>query len=141
MTLKLVNGGEVLALEYLVNKSQPQDLVLRLFQNDITPSDTNTASSYTESTFVGYAPVTLIGANWSSQEGNPSFIIYPDQVFASSAAQAAQSNFGYFLTRLASGELVWAEKFTSPQVIQNLTDKFAVAPRIEAGDRVELVAE
>ena len=39
MSLVLVNQGEIIMLEALVNKTAPQNLVLRLFQNNVTPAE------------------------------------------------------------------------------------------------------
>ena len=76
MALTFVNGGEKATLEYLVNKvTSQEDLVLHLFTNDITPSETDTVGSYTEASFTGYSSVTLTGASWGAvTEGDPSSI-------------------------------------------------------------------
>lgn len=134
MTLKLVNGGEVIALEYLVNKDAPQDLVLRTFKNNITPADTDVAASYTESNFTGYAAITLTGASWTVTPGDPAVATFAERNFTSSADQTLQTVYGYYLTRATGGELVWSERLPTPQAIQNSGDRVSVTPRIEASD-------
>ena len=69
MALNFPDSGENLVLEMMVNKTAPQNLVLRLFKNNITPSDTDTAGTYTEATFPGYAAITLTGASWNAASG------------------------------------------------------------------------
>ena len=44
MTLVVPNVGEVRALEHILDES----LTLKLYSNNITPSETDTASTYTE---------------------------------------------------------------------------------------------
>ncbi len=63
--LVVVAGGESLALQYLVNKGSPQNLVLGLFTNNKTPADADVIGDYTEATGFGYAALTLTGASWS----------------------------------------------------------------------------
>jgi len=134
MTLKLVNGGESLALQYLVNKASPQNLVLRLFKNDKTPADADVVGDYTEANFTGYAAPTLTGASWTVTPGDPATAAYAEQDFTSSADQSAQTVYGYYLTRATGGELVWAERFPTSQVIQNNGDRISITPRITAAD-------
>ena len=62
MPLNFPDVGENIALEAIVNKTAPQNLVVRLFRNNITPSDTDVAGTYTEAVFPGYAAITLTGA-------------------------------------------------------------------------------
>jgi len=129
-TLILPNAGEVKLLENFVNKTAPQDLELRLYQNNITPAETDTAATYTQATFTGYAAVTLTGATWSVASGAPSEASYPIQSFLSSADQAMQQLFGYYVVGGADGVLRWAERFTDgPYPVSNLADEVRVTPK------------
>lgn len=137
MALKVTNSGEVLTLSYLVNKEQPQDLVLKLFKNNITPSDTTVAGDLTESDFDGYDDIVLDGDSWTVNAGDPSYAIYAEQDFTSSADQTLQWVYGYYLVRETGGELVWVEKLPTPQAIQNNGDRVSVTPRIELQDATD----
>jgi len=133
VTLLVPNVGEDLALQYLVNKASPQNLVLRLFKSNTTPAEGDTAGTYTEADFTGYAALTLAGASWTVTPGAPSQAAYAQQTFTSSAEQASQSIYGYYLTRLTGGELVYAERFTDgPYAIAHLGDAIKVTPQITA---------
>lgn len=133
MTLLVPNIGEDLALQYLVNKASPQNLVLRLFKSNTTPAEADTAGTYTEADFTGYASITLTGASWTTVQGAPSQASYAQQSFTSSADQASQNVYGYYLTRLAGGELVYAERFSDgPYAIAHLNDVIKVTPQITA---------
>lgn len=130
MPLVVPNHGEGDALRYLVNNAAPQDLVLRLFTNNVTPAETDTAATYTEASGNGYASLTLAGASWSITEGAPSFASYAQQTFAFTGALG--NVYGYYLTRATSGRVAWAERFTdAPYNIQNNGDSIKVTPRIE----------
>jgi hypothetical protein len=131
MALLVPNGGEVIALSYLVNKSAPENLVLCLFQSNTTPAETDTIATYTEATFTGYANITLAGASWTVTGGAPSSATYAQQTFTSTAGSQSQNIYGYYLKRATSGDLVYVERFTDgPYLIANNGDAIKVTPAI-----------
>jgi hypothetical protein len=66
MNILIANVGELRALENIVNKTAPENLVLRLYTSNTTPAETDTAGSFTEATGNGYAAKTLSGASWTA---------------------------------------------------------------------------
>jgi hypothetical protein len=132
MALLFPNTGEVIALEALVNKTAPQNLVLRLYKSNTTPGETDTAGTYTEADFTGYNAANLLGAGWGSATGGaPSSIAYAQQTFTSSAGSQNQNVYGYYLTQVSSGTLVYAERFSDgPYNIANNGDNIKVTPTI-----------
>lgn len=114
MTLLVSNSGEIAALAYLVNKAAPENLVYRLFTNNITPAEGDTAATYTEAAGGGYASKTLAGASWTVTPGNPSTAAYPAQTWTFTGALTAGATvYGYYVTRVTTGDLVLAETFAS----------------------------
>jgi hypothetical protein len=110
MALVVPNASEVLMLEYILNKTAPQDLTVRLYDNDITPDESTTELTLNEVAGNGYAPKILTAANWDITPGNPSEAVYNvEQVFTFTGA--AGNIYGYYVTR-TGGELMWAERFT-----------------------------
>lgn len=133
MSLLVVDGGESLALQYLVNKATPQDLKLVLFKSNITPAETDVIGTYTEADFTGYSLVTLTGASWTVSGTAPTSIGYAQQTFTSSAGSQNQNVYGYLLKRAAGGELVLAERFSDgPYNIVNNGDLIKITPAITA---------
>lgn len=131
MTLLVPNNGEGDALSYFVNKSAPQDLVLRRYSNNVTPAETDTAASYTEAAFTGYAALQLAGAGWTITEGAPSSAAHAQQTFTSTAGAQSVSCYGYYMTRLTSGRIALAERFTDgPYTIVNNGDQIKITPQI-----------
>jgi hypothetical protein len=132
MTLLVPNNGEGDALEYFVNRASPQNLVLRLYQSNTTPAETDTAATYTEATWTGYGAITLTGASWGApSEGAPSSIAYAQQTFTSTAGSQSQTNYGYFMTRATSGRIALAERFgDGPYTIVNNGDNIRITPQI-----------
>jgi hypothetical protein len=131
MTLLVPNNGEGDMLAAITAKAAAENLVLRLFKSNTTPAEGDTTASYTEADFTGYTPLTLTPASWVVSEGAPSDATYPQVTFASTADQAAQSVYGYYLTRVTSGRIAWAERFADgPYAIVNNTDQIKVTPKI-----------
>lgn len=130
------NEGEMKALEHIVNKTAPENLVLRLFKNNYTPVDAATSADFTEADFTGYSAITLTGASWASAvSGNPSSIAYAQQTFTSSAGSQSQIVYGYYLQQTTSGKVIAAERFTgTPPTIQNNGDTIKVTPTITLKD-------
>ena len=113
MALLVPNTGEVIALSYLVNKTASENLVYRLFTNNITPSETDTAATYTEATGGGYASATLAGSSWTVTGGAPSSATYAQQTYTFTGALTTNPDIrGYYVTRATTGDLVLAETFT-----------------------------
>jgi len=131
MSLVLINQGEADWLSMVVNKGTPENLVLRLFKSNTTPSETDTEATYTEADFTGYSAASLTGASWTVTPGAPSEASYAQQVFTSSANQTQQDIYGYCLTQSTSGRAQWAERFpAAPYPIANNGDNIGVTPKI-----------
>lgn len=133
MALLFPNQGEQLVLEAITNKTQPQDLDLCLYKNDVTPGETDTEATYTVADFTGYATIQLTAASWTTTPGAPTEIAYPQQTFTSSAGSQNQTIYGYYLKQRTSGKLVYAERFSgAPYTIVNNGDQIKVTPKITA---------
>lgn len=131
MTLVVPNNGEGIALANFVNKTAPQDGVLRLFTNNITPAETDVAATYTEAAWTGYASVSIPGTGATITEGAPSVAAWALKSFISSANQTLANNYGYFVTETTSGKIKWAERFANPPwPIAALNDEIDVTPQI-----------
>ncbi len=134
MSFLLVDQAEEIVARYLVNHSPSaaEDLVLRLFRNKKTPADGDTEADYTEATFTGYAHVDLSGIGWTITPDAPTLLQYAQQEFVSSADQAAQTIYGYYLTQVSSGKLVCAWRFDDgPYSVSKNLDKVKVTPKIQ----------
>jgi len=133
MAIVLPNAAEVIALRAIIND---EELDVRIFQNDITPDDDTVLADFTEADFIGYAPAMLISEDFSTTPGtagNPAVSLYNFVVsFTSTASQASQNCYGYYVVGRTSGDLRWCERFTdAPYNIVNNNDSFGLTPRIE----------
>ncbi len=131
MPLLIPNNGEGDMADAFVAKTTATALILRLYTNNITPSETDTAATYTETTFTGYSAITLTGASWTTTEGAPTQTAYAQQTFTSSAGSQSVSIYGLFMTRTTSGRIALAERFTDgPYSIVNNGDQIRITPQI-----------
>jgi hypothetical protein len=106
MAIVVPNNSEIFLLKYLLNIEEVDDPVLKLFSNDITPSETTVLGDFTETTDPSYSPATLVAINWtiSTVEGI-AVAEYPQLTFTFSTSADI---YGYFVTNNAETELLWA---------------------------------
>ena len=124
--------GEVRALSLIVGASPIQDLSLHLYSNDVTPSPSDTANTYTEVSGGGYSAKRLFGSEWLIEGGEPSIAQYPPQEFLFSGLPRIISVFGYYV--LQGDSLLWAERFRPeggfrpPFIVTGLGDRVVITP-------------
>lgn len=129
MTLVVPNVAEVVILEYILNKAAPAELDIKLYVNDVIPSETDTESTYVEASGFGYTEKQLISNSWSISPGNPSSSEHPQVTWTFTGALG--NVYGYFIVRRNDGKLMWAERFTNgPYNVQANDDKIKVTPRL-----------
>jgi hypothetical protein len=129
MALVVPNVGAVLALKAFLNHTAGQNGVLRLYTNNITPGETDTAGTYTEAAGNGYAAITLTGGSWTVTEADPASAAYAQQTFTFTGALG--DVYGYFVTQTTSGILMYAERFSgAPINIANNGDQIKITPTI-----------
>lgn len=132
MALLFPNTGENIALEALVNKTAPQNLVLKLFSSNTTPAEGDTAVTYTEATFSGYAAITLTGASWNAASAG-SISYSAQQTFTRNSTGTTENIYGYYVVQATSGTLVYAERdANAPFAVTNNGDAIKITPTISA---------
>src|SRR4051812_4198071 len=149
MALLVPHEGELQILTDLLGQGSREDWQLGLFNSNITPSEGDTASTYTahEAAFTNYArkPLTrAIGATYwntpvsQAPSGSPPWSSR-SQVGHSQYGSAAQSwtcgatgdtVYGYFVLGATSGKLIFAEAFSTSRTLAN-GDTIQVQPVFE----------
>ena len=131
------NAFKRMCLEAGLNKeAQDQDQYMILFKNDYTPAADDILADYTEAKFSGYAQASITGASWSVTTAEPAVASYAEQEFISDDDQTPETIYGYAIFLAMDDTFVGAERFSSPQVIQNDLDQIAVTPRIRLYQKV-----
>jgi hypothetical protein len=125
MSLVLVNQGESRMLENFLNSEAH---TLHLYSNDKTPGETDTESGYTEVTGGGYASKALAISGWTVTPGAPTEAVFAQQIWTFTGA--ADSAYGYYVTRDTDSKLMFAERFSDgPYAIANNGDQIKVTPK------------
>jgi len=131
MALIVPNSAEAFILGHILKGGLPEDLDIRLYTSNTTPTETDTILTYTEATGGGYAAIQLTAASWVITEGEPSLGEHPQVSWTFTGIVG--NVYGYYVTRRTSGDLVWAERFTNgPYDIQTASDQIRVTPRLTA---------
>ena len=111
MSLLAPDCGDLLALEYVLNKAAPDNVVLNLYTSNTTPAKGDTISTYTLCSISGYSAITLTGSSWSvSTTSHVTTGSYAAQTFNFSASGTV---YGYVITNNSGATVLWAELFTS----------------------------
>jgi len=133
MSLILPSASEKTMLDFTLGVTVPGNQKLKLFVNNYTPDDTTILANLTEMSTNGYADKTLTKTSWVSvagTTGNPATSTYAQQTWTFTNAGGANTVYGYFITDVTSGLLLWVELFASPKVIQNNGDQILITPTI-----------
>jgi hypothetical protein len=129
MALLVPDVGEVQLLTMALKKATVEAQTIKLYVNNYTPTENDTAASYTEMSTQGYAAKTLNRADWTiSSSAGVTTASQPQQVWTFTAG-AAVTVYGYFIIEATSGVILWAERFANPQVVQNDGDQIKVTPK------------
>lgn len=125
MAAVIVNRGKAQALTSFTGVA----MTLRLYSNNQTPSDAQTAANYTEVTGSGYSAIAL--GSWIVNEADPATASHAKQTFTFTGA--AGNVYGYYVTRNSDGALMFAERFSDgPYNIVNNGDSIGVTPNLSA---------
>lgn len=130
MALLVPDVGEVLFLKWCLNNAVPENQSLRLFVNNITPAESDTAASYTEATGGGYAAKSLTGSSWTvATASGITSGTYASQVWTFTGPLTTNPNiYGYFMKGATSGTLLFAEAAVTPYTPASSGDTYTVNP-------------
>jgi len=130
MALVVPDAAEEAFLDLILNVNY----TLHLFTNDPTDGEDLDAGDFTEATFTGYEAKNLTGGSWTTTPGDPATGTYAVQAFVSSADQAPQTVYGYYVTTTSGGALRWYEKFDEPITVQYNGEAIRVTPQFTLAD-------
>lgn len=130
MSLILTDVGAQVLLAKAFNTTK--DLTLRLFTNDITPTDAFVQSDFTEAAGGGYTAIPLSSDAIVSVVGTaPNAIAqaaYTQVSFNFTGALTTNGSvYGYYVTNTA-GQVIFAERATAPYIPANNGDALLLTP-------------
>lgn len=140
MSLLVPDVGEAKLLKIALGIDAQEDLLLKLFTNNVTPAETDTAATYTELTAAaqaGYVAKTLAKASWTVTANagvttaGAARADFAQQTFTLTGSTAV-AVYGYFVVGATSGILMWSEVFSGgPFNIPTGGGTINVTPRFE----------
>lgn len=129
--LVVADVGEVELLDKMLKDALlvDEDYIIKLYQNNYTPANSSTSSSFTEANFTNYAAKTLTRANWSaaSSVANQAQTSYSNQTWT--CGITGNIIYGYYVIGATSGVLYWAERFATTRILGD-TDTLTVTPKL-----------
>lgn len=136
MALVLADLGADVILGTFFVATAVQDLVLKLYVTDVTPSATgaDVIGDYTEAVGGGYAEKALArGAGWTlTVADDPSDVIYTQQTFTFTGPLTTNTTiYGYYVTNAAETVLLWAEKLAQSFAPYNNGDQLLITPKFQ----------
>ena len=95
------------SLIWMLQQITLSTLKLKLFTNNVTPSDNSVISDFTLATWTGYVDVSLVSGTWVSLgvASHVGTIVYPACVFSNSSG-SNQSAYGWIITNSAGTQLI-----------------------------------
>jgi len=131
MAVVLANIGKLVTVKLLVGAIAAEQLRLRLFVNDVTPTEEMLVFTFVEASFTGYSSI-LLNDTWVYTEGSSPYATHPVKYFASSADQILQTVYGWYIVRETSLEVIAAERFSTPPEITLDGQAIKVTPVVRA---------
>lgn len=136
MAIMVPDVGADEFLKVYFNNTRPaggNNLTMKLFVNDVTPADTNTAGSFTEATGGGYVSKTLTNGSWTITVGHdPSDATYAAQTWTFTGPLTTNTTvYGYFVTD-ADGTLIFADRLSSSFIPADNGDQLVITPTFQA---------
>lgn len=119
MALVMADVGEVVNLNSMLRTTTPEAQTLKLYSNNVTPAEGDTAATFTESVASGYAAVPLTRGTWTGAATSVGVTstTYPQQTFTFTGTGTI---YGYFVVGTTSTVLLFAElMFASGQVFNS----------------------
>lgn len=128
MSLKIVDGGISRMLDKMLT-AYGSTLVIKLFKSNTTPAAGDTAGTYTEATFPGYASQSVGTFGASTVASSTATATAAQNTFTRSSTGTTENIYGYYVLD-SGGNLLWAERDpAAPIAMTNSGDSYLITPK------------
>lgn len=105
---------------------------LRLFKNDVVPSEASVVSTFTIADFTGYSSSTATGWGAPTMSGGKAVSLGLLRTFVVGTPVVTTNNiYGYYIVESNTGLLIYAERFDPAPIAMNiLGDTITITPRL-----------
>lgn len=127
--LLVPNVGELVFLEWIVDRLNSDGVTVRLFQNDHTPGDADEEGDYTVASFDGYDAIAADAWQPPFTDGDEYAHTFHAACTWTNTGVTANTIYGYFVVKSVDGsQILWAERFESPVVIDTPGQSLSITP-------------
>lgn len=118
MALVSTNAGELRMLDELLDA---ENLTLKLFKSNTTPTATSVIGDFTECDFTNYTSKTLTAATWNAATtvSGKATATYDSTPLSWTCGTTGNTIYGYTVQSASGSTLLWAELFSSPRTLAN----------------------
>jgi len=122
MALIVPDVGEVIIADSMLAGIGIAGWYVLLFENNITPDQDTVFGDFVEATYIGYAaqPQNFGAAAIVAHKGT--IVGTAPLSFVVTTTGSPDTIYGYLVADANTGEVVYAERFASPQVMENAGD-------------------
>lgn len=129
--MNMIRKGYSLVLLEILRLGGLDNLTVRLFQNDMTPTEASVLADFIQCDFSGY--VQVVGRNFNTpvfdDQGNGNLVSASIAAFTQNAPTITNIAYGYYVVLNDGVTLVWSERFAAPQAFADTADNVAVVLR------------
>jgi hypothetical protein len=134
MALLVPDVGEVELLKRVLYPASAENWTLKLYKTNVTPAESDTASSYTVADFTGYADKTITntqsGATWAVPTTSTGTTSSTYGTTLTWSPTSSQTVYGYYVVGATSTTLLMAELFSTSKNLSN-GDTFNLTFKVE----------
>lgn len=133
MALVVPDLGEIeLLTKLLINTTDTEDYIVRLYQNSYSPDNTTVVGDFTEADFTNYTAKTLARSDWASPTTVGTKAESSTTTQSWTCGTTGNTVYGYYVVGSTSGVCLWAEEFAASRIlvdgdILNLLPKFTLS--------------
>ena len=127
MATVMTLAGKQYFMECGLNKDVPENLVMRLCKNDVTPDEDTVLADFTEATFTGYAELVTDAADWAvatvGVSGTNHIVASHGEIeFVSTADSQDETIYCAYIATETSGIVIAANRFSDPQIANHIVN-------------------
>jgi hypothetical protein len=126
MSLVFANEGLVNVLNKLTAATGWANVRIKLYKNNYTPLHSSVLADFTEADFSGYTAVTPSYGSATLSGDTATTTDSSSRDFTHDSGGTTNTIYGYYVVDITDAKVLFAELFSSSQVMQNNGDKITI---------------
>ena len=121
MAVVIPDVGKLRFMDWMLINEDPltSPVVVNLFKNDYTPVAGTTTGDFVLADFTGYTSKDIERTDWTAPAiiGGKASVTAPSAPMHWDNSGSSQTVYGYWVEDPDSGDVLWAKRFDTPQVV------------------------